>query len=255
MNEKTHKNLYALEISIFDISQNFQITKDFFKTDNRLEIITQDIDYDILCLKFNIEENTDIAKAVEILSNILPSITKPLMIEGSGNDTLDKNLIPELIKVLDRECIICSANENTYNEIVPAVIKHGHKLVLKSPIDINLCKELNILVSDLGLPLDKIIIDTDIGGLGYGLDYGYSIMEKIKLENDEYLNMPLISFATTESLKTKEAKSDTFSSSWGNLAQRAMMFEITAAVAAKAAGADIIVLHHPNSIKTLKGLI
>ncbi len=257
MNEKTHKNLYALEVSIFDVNQNFQITKDFFKTENKLEIIkkAQDIDFDILCLKFNVEENTELTNAVEILNNLLPTITKPLIIEGSGNDNIDKILLPELIKVLDRECIICSANENTYNEIVPAVIQHGHKLVLKSPIDINLCKELNILAYDLGLPLDKIIIDTDIGGLGYGLDYGYSIMEKIKLENDEYLNMPLISFATTESLKTKETKSDTFSSSWGNLPQRTMMFEITSAVAAKAAGTNIIVLHHPDSIKALKGLI
>lgn len=79
-------------------------------------------------------------------------------------------------------------------------------------------------------------------------------MEKIKLEDDEYLNMPMISFAADESLKTKEAKSDTFSESWGNLQSRALMFEIASAAAVKAAGASIIVLHHPESIKAMRGL-
>ena len=88
---------------------------------------------------------------------------------------------------------------------------------------------MNILTHDLGLSLDNIIIDTDIGGLGYGLEYGYSIMEKIRQEkDDEYLNLPLISFAAEETLKTKEAKSDCFSKSYGELSQRAIMYEITA---------------------------
>ena len=102
--------------------------------------------------------------------------------------------------------------------------------------------------------MDKIIIDTDIGGLGYGLDYGYSTIEKIKLEDDEYLKMPIISFAPFESLKTKEAKSEAFSESWGSLKDRAKMFEIASATAVKAAGADIIVLHNPDSINVMKGL-
>src|SRR5699024_10655251 len=143
---------------------------------------------------------------------------------GSGNDSIDKILLPELIKILDRETIIAHANENTYKDIIPLTANEGHVVVLRSPIDINLAKEINILAADLGQSLDKILIDTDIGGLGYGLEYGYSIMEKIKLEGlggDDYLNMPMISFAAEESLKTKEAKSDTFSQSWGNLQTRA----------------------------------
>ena len=90
---------------------------------------------DILGLKFeNIEQKSLLQKA-------LPKITKPLMIIGSGKDDVDKALLPELISVLDRNCIICSANENTYKSIVPKI--KGHKLVLKTPIDINLCKELD----------------------------------------------------------------------------------------------------------------
>lgn len=99
----------------------------------------------------------------------------------------------------------------------------------------------------MGLPLDKILIDTDIGGLGYGFEYGYSIMEKIKLEGksgDKYLNMPIISFATEETAKTKEAKDKDL----------ALYLEITSAAAVKAAGAEYIVLTNPQSYKILKEL-
>ena len=196
---------------------------------------------DILGLKFTGE---DIEKDKKLLKTLLPKIEKPLMIRGSGDDNINKTLLPALIEVLDRECIIAYADENTYKSIVPYVIKGNHKLVLRTPIDINLCKELNILSSDLGLDKSCIIIDTDIGGLGYGLEYGYSIMEKIKLEssNDEYLNMPMISFVSEETAKTKEAKDV-------NLAP---FLEISSAMSVKAAGANYIVLTYSQNVKILK---
>lgn len=253
------KSLYALEIPVFNIENGFAFQKDFYGTSNRIELvkIAQTYDCDILSLKFNIEVEEEIPQAVQILKELLPHIEKPLMIRGINKDAIDRKLIPQLAEVLERECIIAFANDNTYKEIVPAALEGGHILVLRSPIDINLAKELNILSADLGQPLDKILIDTDIGGLGYGLEYGYSIMEKIKLEGlsgDEYLNMPLITFAAEESLKTKETKSDNFSNSWGTLSSRTKMFELAAASAVKAAGANIIVLNHPENLKTMKGL-
>ena len=250
---KEDKTLYALEVPLY--GDNFEIANESFKTDDIIDIL--DIaqkDCDIIGLKFNIENPEQIKGAKKLLKGLLANIRKPLMINGTNNDSLDEELLPELTKVLNTPAIISNANENTYKKMVPHIIKGGHKLVLKTPIDINLCKELNILSADLGLPLDKIIIDTDIGGLGYGLDYGYSTIEKIKLENDDYLNMPIISFAPDESLKTKEAKSDAFNKSWGELKTRAKMFEIASATAVKAAGADIIVLHNPESINIMKGL-
>lgn len=249
---KENKTLYVLEIPVF--GENFDIAKDCFETDDIVDMIDMAQNADIVGLKFNISLETEIKGAKNLLRGLLVNISKPLMINGSGNDSLDEKLLPELMKVLDRECIISNADENTYKKIIPAVIKGGHKVVLKTPIDINLCKELNILSADLGLQLDKIIVDTDIGGLGYGLDYGYSTIEKIKLEDEEYLNMPIISFAPYESLKTKEAKTDSFSESWGGLKERAKMFEIASAAAVKAAGADIIVLHNPESIDIMRGL-
>lgn len=252
--------IFCLDIAIFNLDENFQIVKDFYNTKDRLELLkkAQSFDCDILSLKFNIENQGQISQAVSLLKELLPFITKPLMLRGINNDSIDRGLLSELIKNLDRECIISSVNENTYKDVIPAVVKGNHIAVLKSPIDINLAKELNILSSDLGLNLDKILIDTDIGGLGYGLEYGYSIMEKIKLEGeggDEYLNMPLISFAAEESLKTKETKSDNYPSSFGNLKERTELFEITSAAAVYAAGADVIVLNNPKTIDIVKGQV
>ncbi len=206
-----------------------------------------DKDCDILGLKF-----TGDIKEIEAFKKLLPRIKKPLMLVGCGDNTTDSEFLPEITKMLDRECIIGIANENNYKSIVPAVIEGGHKLIIRTPIDINLAKEMNILTSDMGLDLDKILIDTDIGGLGYGFEYGYSIMEKIKLEGsdsvnkkgDKYLNMPIISFATEETAKTKEAKDE-------NLA---LYLEVSTASGVLAAGADYIVLTKAEAVKVMKGL-
>ncbi len=202
------------------------------------------VDCDILALKF--DEN--IEKSKGILKNILPQIDKPLMICGCGKDEIDKILLPELIKILDRVCIISFVTEKTYKDIIPYVIEGGHYAVLKTPIDINLAKELNILCIDMGLDKGKILMNTDIGGLGYGYEYGYSIMEKIRLESDdEYLNIPLISEAGLESLKTKEAK-------FGG-EKRARMTELTAVSGALAAGANIVLIKNPDNINIIRGLL
>lgn len=257
--------IFALEINIMNPEESSHIVKDYFndKLVNPLELIkqAQESDCDILALKFNVSEDdldTQIKKAKDLLKNMLPHIKKPLLVRGINNKSVDIKLIPELVSVLDREAIIAFADENTYKDIVPSVIKGNHILAIRTPIDINLAKEMNILTSDMGLSLDRILVDTDMGGLGYGLEYGYSIMERIKqaaYAGDTMLNMPLIAFAGEEALKVKETKSDTFSESWGDFKKRSIMFEITTAAAVLAAGANLIVLQHPDSIKNLKGLI
>ncbi|MBR1618815.1 hypothetical protein IJ674_02835 [bacterium] len=202
------------------------------------------VDCDILAIKFD----EDIEKSKEFFKNILPKTDKPLMICGCGKDDTDRILLPELIKIADRVCIISYVTEKTYKDIIPSVIQGGHHVVLKTPIDINLAKELNILCIDMGLDKGKILMNTDIGGLGYGYEYGYSIMEKIRLESDdEYLNLPLISEAGLESLKTKEAK-------YGG-EKRAKMIELTAVSGALAAGANIVVVKNPDNVGVIRGLL
>ena len=212
----------------------------------------QNTECDIVALKLETLED------IKLLPNILKQITKPLMICGTGDDEVDKILLPQIMQNLDRECIISNANEQTYKQIIPDVIKGNHYIILKSPIDINLAKELNILSVDMGLNKSKIIMNTDIGGLGYGYEYGFSIMEKVIQEGekgDEYLEFPLFSEASTESLKTKEARSSDFSASYGQLEDRAKTIELSACAGIIAAGANIIMVNIPENISILKGLV
>lgn len=250
-------SLYILELPIFNTENGVPFLDDFYGTTNREKLINiaQNTDCDVLSLKFNIASVNDVDKAVEILKNSVKNITKPLMIRGTNDDKLDKILLPKLASCLNQTSIIASANENTYKEIIPFT-KDKHFVVLKSPIDINLAKEINILSNDFGQPLEKILIDTDIGGLGCGFEYGYSIIEKIRQEGsgDRFLELPIISFAPEESLKIKEAKSKKLSKSWGEYQERILMLEITSASAIRAAGANLIVMNNPQALMAMKGL-
>ena len=261
LNISKKSKLFALELNIYNPKENFEITKNYFKSETPSDLINsaQNTDRDILALRFNIENENEIKEAKKLLITLLPKIEKQLMICGTGKNDIDAKLLPELIKSLDREnCIISFATEASYKNIIQTAIAGKHYIVLKSPIDINLAKELNILSTELGLQKNKIIMNPDIGGLGYGYEYGYSIMEKIVIEGnngDEYLNLPLLSEAPIESLKTKEAKMDSFPDSFGNIEERAKMIELTAAAGILSAGANIITMSYPPNITIMKELI
>ncbi len=209
---------------------------------------------DILGFRFTSDEID-----LDIINNISEKFSdKKLLFIGTGDDVTDKILIPKIADNIGiKGCIFGNINDKTYKDILPAIIKGKHYAILKTPIDINLAKELNILSVEMDLPPEKIIMNTDIGGLGYGYEYGFSIMEKIKpeREKDKYLSFPLFSDASSEALKTKEAKFDDFPSSWGNLRQRARMIELSACAGVIAAGANIITVNFPENIKILKGLV
>lgn len=213
---------------------------------------------DLVCIKFNLKEDDNLEPYKEALKEILQTAQKPLIVRGSSDKNFDGVLLKELASAAQKPCIIAFAQDLNFEEILPSVIKNNHVVVLRTPIDINLTKELNILAVDAGISPDKILVDPDMGGLGYGLDYGYSIIERIKVagfEGDKMLNMPIIVFAGEEAFKAKEAKSDDFDNSWGELEKRALMWEISTASAVMSAGANVIVLWHPETIKILKGIL
>lgn len=249
------------------MSENQNITKPLVALEflcsckNILEEIKSEKDADIIAVKFDITDGLTDKKFDEIktfLKDLSTVTEKPLILRGVNNNDVDKKLIPFIAQNAPAESIIAFADESTYEQIVPSVAQNNHILVLRSPIDINLAKELNILAIDKGMSPDKILIDPDTGGLGYGLDYGYSIVEKIRLaafDGDNMLNMPIIVFIGEESYRAKEAKSDTFDKSWGSFENRSVMWEISGAMSMIGAGANIVVLQNPQSVKALKGLI
>ncbi len=262
-NANTTKPIFAIEIPFLqdNIYPDFLYeqygTKDFYKILDKL----QETKADVISIKFNTQE-----EGLDTLLQMLPAAfsrineinKKRLILRGANNTQIDKILLPKLSALAKNESIIAFADEFSYEEIVPSIVERNHILVLRSPIDINLAKELNILCTDKGLSPDRIIIDPDMGGLGYGIEYGYSIIERIKqagFDGDTMLNMPIAAFIGEESYKAKEAKSDKFDKNWGDFNQRAKLWELSAASAIVTAGANLIVVWNTETIDTLKEII
>ncbi|OGI24627.1 MAG: hypothetical protein A2287_09035 [Candidatus Melainabacteria bacterium RIFOXYA12_FULL_32_12] len=217
---------------------------------------------DILAVRFNIAhcENIDleISKSQDKLSQILENVNIPLIILGSDRKEVDLKLLPALAKAANKPCTIGLITEDNYKEVIPAIKDNNHNIIARTPIDINLAKQLNILITEMGFDPDKILIDPNMGALGYGLDYAYSVIERIKLaalEGDTMLNMPIITFVGEESWKTKEAKSDNAQSEWGNIQDRSIIWECVTASSIITAGANLVVMHHPEAMEHIKSFI
>jgi acetyl-CoA decarbonylase/synthase complex subunit delta len=259
---EVQKPACALEI-VFSIKENFpDILKKYWGENvvanpviwfKEAQKKAQDIGAEFLSVYFNIEDMDEIKSAQTALSEIMKIAKMPLIIRGSGQKNLDEELLCALAPSITKKSIIACAQDTNYKKIVEKTM--GHFLVLRTPIDINLTKELSILSMEEGLKSENILIDPDMGCVGYGLDYGYSIIERIKIaadEGDSVLDAPIIVFAGEESFKAKEAKSADFGTSWGDLKTRSICWEITTATSLVCAGADIVVLWHPDSVTTIK---
>jgi acetyl-CoA decarbonylase/synthase complex subunit delta len=126
-------------------------------------------------------------------------------------------------------------------------------------MDVNLAKQLNILIGDMGLPLDRVIMDPTTGALGYGFEYGYSVMERLRLaalQGDSMTQMPMLVTPGEECWKTKEAKvGDDVPEEWGDWRERAITWESLTSVMLIESGADIVVLRHPESLRRTRQAI
>ena len=172
---------------------------------------------------------------------LLKKVSVPLIIEGCGDDAKDNQILAACAEAAKGEkCLIGSAVQDNYKTLVAAVLADGHNIIAESPIDINIAKQLNILISDMGLPLERIVIDPTIGALGYGLEYAYSIMERARLaalSGDKTVASPFICFIGQEAWRAKEAKVGS--------AEQGIMWEVVTASALIQAGGDILVMRHP----------
>ncbi len=258
-NENNASFLTAIEIPYIYDDFYPEILKKLWNADDFEQRLkhAQSTPADIVSVKFNISEINE-KEILAAIKAIEKNVKKPVIYRGANNSKTDRELLPLIARNLMHPSVIAFGEEETYKDIVPEVIKGGHILSLRSPIDINIAKELNILSTDMGLSPDRILIDPDMGGLGYGLEYGYSIMEKIRqaaFEGDNMLNMPVIAFIGEESYRTKETKSKNFPASWGKYETRAQLWETTAAAALISAGANIVVLWNPENVSVIKGLL
>lgn len=201
--------------------------------------------------------NSSPEKCVQTVKDVLSAVGVPLAVVGCGIDEIDNMVITAVADACAGENLLLGyATQENYNTIVAACMVHKHTVIAQSPLDINICKQLNILISEMGLPLNRIIIDPSIGGLGYGIEYAYSIGERTRigsLQGDKMLALPTLGTVGFEAWKAKEANVgiEDFPG-WGNQEERGILWEAVTASSLLQSGLDILVMRHPKSIKLVK---
>jgi acetyl-CoA decarbonylase/synthase, CODH/ACS complex subunit delta len=149
--------------------------------------------------------------------------------------------------------------DKNYRTIVATAMANDHLVSARTPMDVNLAKQLNILISDMGFPMDRVLMDPTTGALGYGIEYGFSAMERLRLaalQGDNMTQLPMIVTPGYEAWKTKEAKvGEGVPESWGDWKERSINWETLTAISLLEAGADILVLRHPESVRRVKAAI
>src|SRR3989338_2788024 len=188
----------------------------------------------------------------KFIAQLLKEVDVPLIILGCGEDVKDNALLSACAEAGKGErCLIGEAVQDNYKTLTASVLADGHNIIAQSPIDINIAKQLNILISDMGLSLERIVINPTIGALGYGLEYAYSIMERARLaalSGDRTIASPFICFVGQEAWRAKEAKAGVNEfPSWGSQIERGIIWEALTATTFLQAGADILVMRHPKS--------
>lgn len=209
---------------------------------------------ELLCLKMQGTHpdlgNKTSSQAAKFVSKLLTKIKVPLIIIGSGDDAKDNLIMPACSEAAkQKRCLIGCAVQDNYKTLVASVLADGHNIIAESPIDINIAKQLNILISDMGLSLERIVMNPTIGALGYGLEYAYSIMERARLaalSGDKTLAMPFICFVGQESWRTKEAKISP---------QQGIIWETITATSLIQSGADLLIMRHPKAAEKVSNYI
>src|SRR5512143_154565 len=195
--------------------------------------------------------------AVKAVKDVLSATGLPLLVFGPGQAEIDNALLVPIAEATKGERLALGICEDkNYRTIVATAMANGHLVSSRTPMDVNLAKQLVILISDMGLPLDRIIMDPTTGALGYGIEYGYSVMERLRLaalQGDGMTQLPMIVTPGVEAWKTKESKvGEGVPASWGNWLERAIHCETMTSIALLESGADMIVVRHPESLKRIK---
>ncbi|MHB8990696.1 MAG: acetyl-CoA decarbonylase/synthase complex subunit delta [Chloroflexota bacterium] len=203
------------------------------------------------------EKNRSAEEAAETVKAVLKAVGVPLIVYGPGQAQKDNEVLLKVAEAASGERIALGDIENTnYRTIVAAALGSGHVVIAQSPIDVNMAKQCNILATDMGLPPDRLLMDPTTGALGYGLEYTYSVMERLRLsafQNDPMTQFPMICTVGEESWRQKESKTlEGVPAAWGDIAERSLIWEILTATTLMQAGADILVLRHPKGVEQVK---
>jgi acetyl-CoA decarbonylase/synthase complex subunit delta len=194
---------------------------------------------------------SDFPSVTRAVEDTLSGTGLPLIIEGSNDPSIDSEVFQRCGEAGEGERLLLgTAEAERYRSIAASALAYDHSVIAQSPIDINLAKQLNILLREIGVPVDHILIDPYTGALGYGFEYSYSVMERIRfaaLKGDQDLAMPMIS-SPIDSLNIKEVRD----ASPDLQDDMAVMWEFYCCFSAAVAGAAIVCVRHPRTVPLLK---
>ena len=200
-------------------------------------------------------------EATEIVKKVADAVDVPLIVWGTANHDKDIEVFRKVTEVCHgKNLIIGPVEEGDHKQMGAAAIGYQHTVSASTPIDINLSKQLNILLGNLGVPDELIIMDPTVSGIGYGIEYAYSVMERMRMaaltQQDDKLQFPIICNIAREVWKTREVKiPEKDDPKMGDAKKRGILLEAMSAMCLLLAGADVLIMRHPEAIKLIKEMI
>ena len=200
-------------------------------------------------------------EAADIVKKVAAAVDVPLILWGCANPKKDEEVLKYVAEACqDKPLVMGPVEDKNHKGIGAAAMGYGHYIISSSPIDVNLAKQVNILLENLGMPMNRVLIDPTTGGLGYGMEYSFSVMERLRMagltQGDDKLQLPLINNLGNEVWKCKEAKQSLEDApSLGDPEKRGILMEAVGAVTYLTAGSNILIMRHPESVRLVKSFI
>ncbi|MDR1472652.1 MAG: CO dehydrogenase/CO-methylating acetyl-CoA synthase complex subunit beta [Synergistaceae bacterium] len=199
-------------------------------------------------------------EAVKLVGSILQAVDVPLIITGHSNYDKHNEVLKAVAQTFAGENLLLNwVEQDNYKTLAGAAMAYGHSLVAQSPIDVNIAKQMVILLTNMDFPKDRIVVDPTTSALGYGVEYTYSVMERIRvtaLDGEPMLCAPMVVSTGVETSKIKEAKApEADFPAWGKVEDRIAALEFVAAQSYLYAGADLLIMYHPEAAVQIKNTI
>ncbi len=220
---------------------------------------------EMICLQLESTDpnglNRPAEAAVKTVKKVADTIDVPLIVWGTANHDKDTEVLKAVAEACpDRNLVLGPVEEADHKKIGAAAIGFKHVVAASTPIDINLAKQLNILLGNLGVPENGLLMDTSVSGIGYGIEYCYSVMERTRMaaltQQDAKLQFPIICNLAKEVWKTKETKiTEQDDPKMGDAAKRGILLEAMSATILLMAGADVLIMRHPEAVKLVREMI
>ena len=228
--------------------------------------IEENLQPDFICLKLESCDPNGLDRSPEecseVVKNVVEAVSLPVVIAGCGNHEKDAKVFEKVAQVVDgNNCLFLAATEDNYKTVGAAsTMAYSHKVTAESSVDINLAKQLNVLLTQLGVKPENIVMNVGYSSVGYGFEYVASTMDRIRLaafgQNDKTLQMPIVTPVSFETWNVKESIASVEDEpQWGEAEQRGINMEVSTATSALVCGSNAVVLRHPKSLKTIKELV